>query len=73
MTEEMLVKALEEIKEKQPEMMETFRKHDIVFDAPLGGNPRNWQHVAFSIYTRLCECEWIASRALAAHREQETP
>jgi hypothetical protein len=41
-----------------------------VFDEAPGNDPKNWQHVAFSAYTDLCEAESIARAALA---EGDTP
>jgi hypothetical protein len=57
--------ALEQISEQQQQTMAKLRKHGIVFDA-IGADPSNWQHVAFSIYTDLCEVDSIARAALAS-------
>jgi len=62
--EEIYRRALEEIAAKQPETLETLRKHGVVF-RDIGADPQNWQHVAFSIYTDLCEVDTIARIALA--------
>ncbi len=56
--------ALLEIQQKQSEMVVIYRANGIVFDGPLGTDPNNWQHVAFSTYTKLCEVESIARAAL---------
>ena len=61
--------ALEQIAVKQRERLETYQSLGIVFDGPLGTDPTNWQHVAFSTYTDLCEIETIAAAAL----QEETP
>ncbi len=58
--------ALREIEKLQPEMLAILRKHGVVFDGPLGADPTNFQHVAFSIYTALCEAYAIARAALAS-------
>lgn len=60
--------ALDKIAAQQPKTLETLRKHGIVFDA-LGADPKNWQHVAFSIYNDLCEVDLIARAALAESKE----
>ncbi len=59
--------ALQEIAKLQPEMMRTFREHEIVFDKVPSVNPApedRWQQVAFSIYTALCHADWLARNAL---------
>lgn len=56
--------ALKRIAAQQPKTLETLRSHGIVFDGPLGTDPKNWQHVAFSIYTDLCEVDSWANEAL---------
>jgi hypothetical protein len=63
---ERLREALERIRAQQPMTLETLRRNGVVFDGPLGNDPGNWQHVAFTIYTDLCETESIARAALAA-------
>lgn len=62
---EEVAEAIERIAEQQPKTLATLRHHGIVFDGPLGNDPKNWQHVAFSIYTDLCEVDTIARAALA--------
>jgi phosphopentomutase len=56
-------KALELIAEQQPRALDKLRAHGIVF-ADIGNDPSNWQHVAFSLYTDLCEVDAIARGAL---------
>ena len=59
--------ALAEIAEIQPACMEMFREHGIVFDKVPSTNPAPedlWQQVAFSLYTRICEADYIARSAL---------
>jgi hypothetical protein len=56
--------ALQQIAQVQPETVEMLRSNGIVFDGPLGTDPANWQHVAFSLYTRICEIDSIARAAL---------
>ncbi len=57
--------ALRLITQAQPGIVAVLRKHGVVFDGPLGNDPTNFQHVAFSIYTTLCEVDSIARNALA--------
>jgi hypothetical protein len=57
--------ALEKIAQAQPRVLRWLELNGIVFDGPLGADPTNWQHVAFSIYTDLCEVDTIARQALA--------
>jgi len=64
--EQTLRRALEEVAEAQPATLENLRSNGVVFDGPLGNDPKNWQHVAFSIYTDLCEVDSIARAALDA-------
>jgi hypothetical protein len=68
-----LLAALERIAEQQPKTLGSFRKHGIVFDGPLGNDPKNWQHVAFSIYTDLCEVDHWARSALDASSAVREP
>jgi hypothetical protein len=55
--------ALGRIAAQQPKTLEMLRSNGIVFDS-IGNEPGNWQHVAFSIYTDLCEVDSIARAAL---------
>lgn len=65
------VAALERVAEQQPKTLRTLRHHNIVFDGPLGADPKNWEHVAFTIYTDLCEVDSIARAALESIRERQ--
>lgn len=56
--------ALREIAAQQQKTLAWLEANGIVFDGPLGTDPKNWQHVAFSIYTDLCEVDMIAHNAL---------
>ncbi len=56
--------ALREISRQQPRTVDTMRRNHVVFDGPLGNDPRNWQHVAFSIYNDLVQVDGIARAAL---------
>lgn len=64
-----LESALEDIASKQRARLDAYRALGIVFDGPLGTDPKNWQHVAFSTYTDLCEVETQARSALEADDE----
>ena len=55
--------ALERIAEQQPKTLAMIRRNGFVFD-DIGAEPGNWQHLAFSIYTDLCEVDSIARAAL---------
>ena len=57
--------ALEQIARMQPRMLEIIESNGFVFD-DIGSDPGNWQHLAFSIYTDLCEVDTIARSALKA-------
>lgn len=53
--------ALQAVRTRQQDTLGWLRENGIVFDGPLGTDPKNWQQVAFSIYTDLCEVECIAA------------
>lgn len=55
--------ALEAIAEIQPATLDKLRRHGVVFD-DIGADPTNWQHVAFTIYTDLCQADSIARSAI---------
>lgn len=56
--------ALEVIAARQPATLDKLRSHGVVF-TDIGADPSNWQHVAFSLYTDLCEVDAYARAALA--------
>lgn len=64
---ERLTEALEQIAEQQPKTLRMIESNGFVFDS-IGCEPGNWQHLAFSIYTDLCEVETVASSTLRAER-----
>lgn len=55
--------ALQRIAAQQPAMLKTIEANGFVFDS-IGNEPGNWQHLAFTIYTSLCEIDIIARTAL---------
>lgn len=55
---------LEAIAAKQPEVMAMLRREGFVFD-DLGHEPGNWQHLAFTLYTVICEIDVLARQAIA--------
>lgn len=57
--------ALEEIAKAQPRTLRWLELNGVVFDEIPNPDPSNWQSVAFSIYTDLCEVDMIARQALA--------
>jgi hypothetical protein len=56
--------ALEAIAKLQPDALEMIKKNGFVFDS-IGAEPGNWQHLAFTLYTVICEADSIARGALA--------
>jgi hypothetical protein len=63
--------ALERIAEIQPRVLGYIRANGFVWadKDSIGTEPGNWQHLAFSIYSDLCEVDSIARNAL----EQDSP
>jgi hypothetical protein len=55
--------ALGEIAEQQPEVLAIIEKHGFVFDN-IGCEPGNWQHLAFTLYSHICEIDLTARSAL---------
>ncbi len=62
--------AVTEAATKQQKTLGWIRAHGIVFDGPLGTDPTNWQHIAFSIYSDLCEMDAILRAALGEGEAQ---
>ena len=56
-------KALQRISEQQPNTLSMIEHNGFVFD-DIGNTPGNWQHLAFTVYTELCEVDSIARAAL---------
>lgn len=56
---------LERIKAQQPATLAVIESNGFVF-TDLGREPGNWMHLAFSIYTDLCEVDTLAEHALEA-------
>ncbi len=56
--------ALEVIATKQRAALQTIQDNGFVFES-IGREPGNWEHLAFSLYTDLCEVDAIARAALA--------
>jgi len=55
--------ALLAITQIQPEALSIIRKNGFVFE-DIGVQPGNWQQIAFSMYSRLCEADQIARNAI---------
>lgn len=55
--------ALSLIAAQQKKTLETIKANNFVF-TDIGAEAGNWQHLAFSIYTDLCEVDSIARAAL---------
>ncbi len=60
-----LREALQRISQQQPKTLAVIESNGFVFDS-VGNEPGNWQHLAFTIYTDLCEVDTIARAALEA-------
>lgn len=56
--------ALRKIAAQQQKTLGWLEANGVVFDGPLGTDPSNWQHVAFSIYADLCEMDTWAWQGL---------
>ena len=56
--------ALKRITEMQQEALGIIRQNGFVFE-DIGKEPGNWQHLAFTLYTTICEIDTIARGALA--------
>lgn len=61
--EDELWAALELIGAQQQKTLKVIESNGFVFDN-IGNEPGNWQHLAFTIYTDLCEIDTIAKAAL---------
>jgi hypothetical protein len=55
---------LRQIAETQQKALKVIESNGFVFDGPLGAEPGNWQHLAFSLYTDICEVDVWARNAL---------
>ena len=55
--------ALDKVMDKQPEALRIIEENGFVFD-DIGKEPGNWKHLAFSLYTDICELSTIAHHAL---------
>jgi hypothetical protein len=56
-------RAVRRIAEQRPETLETIRRNGFAF-TDIGTEPGNWQHLAFSLYTTICEIDLLARAAL---------
>jgi chromosome segregation ATPase len=61
--DDLLLGSLRKIQGFQPAALATIERNGFVFE-DIGGQPGNWQHLAFSLYTDLCEIETISRSAL---------
>lgn len=74
---DVMVEALQHVAQLQPDALAMIERNGFVF-ADIGREPGNWQHLAFSLYTDLCEADHIARSALEivsdlALSSQESP
>ena len=58
-----LREALEAVAAQQPKTLAMIEHNGFVFDS-IGKEPGNWQHLAFSVYTDLCEVDTVARAVL---------
>jgi hypothetical protein len=55
--------ALDKVMDAQPAALRMIRENGFVFD-DIGREPGNWKHLAFSLYTDICELSTLAHHAL---------
>ena len=67
-----LVLALEEIAAKQQLILKIIESNGFVF-TDLGKEPGNWRHLAFTLYTQICEIDSIARSALNDYHSASSP
>jgi len=58
-----LREALQKVEAKQPEALKKIEANGFVFN-DIGCEPGNWQHLAFTLYTDLCELRTEADAAM---------
>ena len=69
---DLLENTLKRIAAKQQEALRMIESNGFVFDGPLGAEPGNWEHLAFSLYTDICEIDTWARAALGTPLGEET-
>ena len=52
---------------RQQETLQMIERNGFVFD-DIGAEPGNWQHLAFTLYTEICDMDEIARQALGMER-----
>lgn len=57
---------------RQPEMLKMIQANNFVF-TDIGNEPGNWQYLAFTLYTELCELRSMAESAIAKATKGTTP
>lgn len=60
---------LEQIEAKQEHALLVIRANGFKFTS-IGKEPGNWQHLAFTLYSELCEVQHLATRALKQLEEE---
>jgi hypothetical protein len=63
--------ALEQIAPMQQNALRMIERNGFVFE-DIGNEPGNWQHLAFTLYTELCEVDSIVGAALEASRTEQS-
>ena len=56
----------------QPKALAIIEGNGFVFE-DIGREPGNWQHLAFTLYTEICEIETIARRIAGADDQKDPP
>ncbi len=64
-----LVEANKKNEARQREALALCEQHGFVFD-DIGAEPGNWQHLAFTFYTMLCEVQSESADALAVWEQE---
>ena len=62
-----VIEAAEFAEGKQQEALAIIRNNGFVFD-DIGSEPGNWKHLAFTLYTLICEVDSHVTPALAEWR-----
>jgi hypothetical protein len=58
-----LRKVLEWIEPQQQQALAMIERNGFVFE-DIGNEPGNWQHLAFTLYSKLCEIDSVARAAV---------
>lgn len=67
-----MTKALLDIASRQQQMLAIISENDFVFTS-IGREPGNWQHLAFTLYSEICDIDVIARVALGLEITDSLP